>query len=190
MRIDEIFTPIYEMKATMPRRSIAAGEVMVDVDVEKFDRMWKHWEPSYYVGPGGTGAAIKGRYGRFSDWAKKSPTYEVPEVSVLPNGNLGFTNGRHRYAYLRDNGARVMPMAMSRKSVKNAHKHGLLVKRQPIEEGVPDPKKLVAALRRYVELVSTQGNKAARLAIQDMGLTPQQIMQVQSAYRKIPRKIR
>ena len=51
---------------------------------------------------------------------------EAPEVTVQDNGRVGFTNGRHRYAWLRDQGITSIPMAMTPESVANAKRYGYL----------------------------------------------------------------
>jgi 2'-5' RNA ligase len=51
---------------------------------------------------------------------------EASEVTVNEDGKVGFTNGRHRYAWLRDQGLTSIPVSMDPESVKNAKKHGYL----------------------------------------------------------------
>ena len=67
---------------------------------------------------------ISNRYKKFEEFLKNANNIEASEVSVSEDGRVGFTNGRHRYAYLRDNGIEAIPVAMSRKSIKNSEKFG------------------------------------------------------------------
>ena len=43
-----------EIKATLPDRAKASGDVMVTIDVAKFDDQWKKTDRGFYVGPKGT----------------------------------------------------------------------------------------------------------------------------------------
>jgi hypothetical protein len=51
---------------------------------------------------------------------------DVSEVSVMNDGRVGFTDGRHRYAYLRDHLSGKVPVSMDRRSIRNAQKFGYL----------------------------------------------------------------
>ncbi len=187
MRVEELFTPLCEIKATMPQRAEVIGNAMVKVDVDKFDRMWKKSDPggNFYISPGGTGAAIKGRYPRFIEFVKSSQSYEVPEVHVGSDGKIGFTNGRHRFSVLRDQGHKILPVAMNPEAVENAKKYGLIsMTEQSVNEGVPNPKKLLQALKTFIELASTRDLHTAFAAMEEMGLNPLQIKQVHVAYEK------
>jgi hypothetical protein len=100
----------------------ATSDVLVDVLVEPFDRAFAR-ETGFYVGEGGAGG-IAGRYDRFDKWIATAVSLEAPEVYVDEDGGVGFSNGRHRYAWLRDHGAVRIPMAMSRRAAKNAKRAG------------------------------------------------------------------
>jgi len=84
--------------------------VLVNVDTAKLDAEWKASDPpGFYVGPGGTENAIHGRYERFQKWLKDNPgtPIEAPLISYNDyddRGGVSFTNGRHRFAVLRDMG--------------------------------------------------------------------------------------
>jgi hypothetical protein len=78
------------------------------LDVAKFDRDWSE-SKDFYVGPGGTGNAIKTRYPDFKKWLKENPEIPIippyvyvgePYMGEVP----GFSNGRHRFAVFRDMG--------------------------------------------------------------------------------------
>lgn len=62
----------------------------------------------------------------FKEYYNSHDSIEVPEVYVDQDGIASFTNGRHRFAYMRDIGLKRIPVAMSRESANNAKKHSLL----------------------------------------------------------------
>ena len=106
--------------------SEASGDKIVMVDPRAFDPEFAK-QREFYVPPGGEGAgAIGGRYQRFKEFLATHKSFQASEVGVLANGQVGFTNGRHRYAVLRDMGVAAIPVAMDPESVRNARKHGLL----------------------------------------------------------------
>jgi hypothetical protein len=96
---------------------------LVNIDVGKFDDLFH--KSDYYVGKGGTGQ-IKNRYNEFGDWYKtSSEDLHAPYVS-FSNDEPHFTNGRHRYAWLRDNGVHTIPMSMSSADRDTASKLNLI----------------------------------------------------------------
>lgn len=101
------------------------NRLLVPIHVENFDKKFKNdWA---YVGKGGSGG-IKTRYGDFGSWLKDNPDthIEAPLVGVDTDGNVSFTNGRHRYAYMRDNGVSHIPVSLSHSDYQNAVKHNLV----------------------------------------------------------------
>ena len=112
---------------------------MVWVKVKQFDQAWKH-DRQFYIGKGGSGNSIGQRYGGFLDilgmpeeerkqhlsrMEAKERKIATSTVSVSVDGKVYFDNGRHRFAVLRDLGAKKMPVAMSAESLKNAKEHKL-----------------------------------------------------------------
>lgn len=99
--------------------------VLAHIKVEPFDEKFKKdWA---YIGANGKGG-IRNRYNDFGKWLSDNPNtpIEAPLVSIDKDGNVGFTNGRHRYAYLRDKGIATIPMSMSASDYKNALTHDLV----------------------------------------------------------------
>lgn len=97
--------------STADQGAIAAGEeTIVWVDVAKIEAAWST-DRNFYVGPQGTVNAIGKRYDRFGEWLKDG---EVVEMSCLGfDGDRDrpfFTNGRHRFAWMRDHGAVAIPV--------------------------------------------------------------------------------
>jgi hypothetical protein len=106
------------------------GEVLVPVNTKAFDDAWEASDKykSFYIGPKGTGNAIKDRYERFADFSVTAKNIEASSVSVDEDGNVGFGDGRHRWSFMRDQGVPVIPVAMSPESLKNAEKFGYVAK--------------------------------------------------------------
>lgn len=104
------------------------GRKLVNVKVQAFDKMWKTGPyANQYIGPNGAGNVIKNRYQAFGDWlSKTSEPVFASTVGVDEDGTVSFYNGRHRYAWLRDHGYNVIPMAMDPYSIKNAKKYGII----------------------------------------------------------------
>jgi len=107
-------------KFIQPSRAKKSRELVVWVDVDKFDEEWKRTNPETYIGKGGTGHTISNRYGRFQEFLKTGEAVEMPEVGLTPEDlgipiRLGFTNGRHRFAVLRDMGLKSIPVSVDRK---------------------------------------------------------------------------
>lgn len=100
---------------------------LVNVKVSTFDNAWKTGSHgNQYIGAKGTGS-IKTRYQDFGRWVSQAKEpIKASTVSVDQWGEVAFNNGRHRYCWLRDHGAKTIPMAMDRESIKNAKKFGLI----------------------------------------------------------------
>jgi len=90
----------------------ARKDTLVMADVAKIESSISK-DHNFYVGPGGRGAAIGGRYEGFQEFLKKGTPIEVPEMGVW-HGDAFFTNGRHRFAVLRDMGFDRIPVAVAR----------------------------------------------------------------------------
>jgi len=113
-----------QIAVVKPRRAAKAGDVMVPLDVVRFDEEFQR-EEGFYLGVGGHGG-IGNRYERFGQFIGQANSIEAAEVTVQENGRVGFTNGRHRYAWLRDQGLTSIPVAMTPESAKHAKRYGLL----------------------------------------------------------------
>ena len=90
----------------------AKTDVEVVVDVAKFDAAWA--QSSDHVGPGCTGPTISDRYPKFQQWLIDHPDTPIimPEIGPYESGLPGFTNGRHRFAVLRDMGFEQIPVSV------------------------------------------------------------------------------
>lgn len=100
------------------------GMQMVEVNTPAFEEAFRK-NDSFYVGPQGAGG-ITGRYDRFGDFQRTANYVDVPNVSINSSGGVMFGDGRHRYAYMRDQGLPAIPMAMDADSLENARRFGYL----------------------------------------------------------------
>lgn len=90
----------------------APDDVAVWVSVAKVDEAWR-LDKGFYIGAGGSGASIEKRYGDFGLWlASSNARIELPIVAI-EDGVVSFSDGRHRFAWLRDHGVRAMPLQVS-----------------------------------------------------------------------------
>lgn len=103
-------------------RAAANEDVTVNIDVKALDAA--HASDPQYIPPGaedkpGSRAAVE------KEFESGQPVAQ-PEVSVGTNGKPVFTDGRHRFAVARDQGAETIPVSMDAESAENARKAGLL----------------------------------------------------------------
>jgi hypothetical protein len=100
-------------------------EELVVVDVAKFDAAWAR-DRNFHIDKAGTNK-IGDRLARIEAFLKTAPMMAASEVTVRDTGGVIFSDGRHRFAYLRDLGLKHIPVSMDKESVRNAKKHRLLV---------------------------------------------------------------
>jgi SPP1 gp7 family putative phage head morphogenesis protein len=122
-----------EKEFVLPKRAQMNGAKLVWVDTKKFDEGFQ--KDQMYIGPGGT-KGIGDRYQTFAEYFKEHKSIEVSEVVISKGewskrGTVGFINGRHRYAYMRDQGASKIPVALylssDTMSLEDAQKEGFVV---------------------------------------------------------------
>ncbi len=127
--------PAIAKRLVLPKHAKDSGEIAVLINVQRLDAAWAKTDPKLYIGPGGTGASIGQRYRDFGDWlvsrelGEDEPVQQrvqAPEVYVRDDGTVTFTNGRHRFAWLRDHGATKMIVSMPFEAKLNAKRFGLL----------------------------------------------------------------
>jgi hypothetical protein len=86
-------------------------DVIVWVDVTKADALWRR--DSFYIPRGAPDH--RGKYERFGQWlAHARCPVEMAHVSVGDGNSLSFSNGRHRFAWVRDHGANAVPVTIWR----------------------------------------------------------------------------
>jgi len=102
-------------------RSKRNKEQIVLIDVAKFDAEWAK-DHDFYISPAGSNK-IGNRIESFKEFLATGQPVEMSEVSFrdIPDiaSKVGFTNGRHRFAVLRDMGIKVIPISVDKKSAKN-----------------------------------------------------------------------
>jgi hypothetical protein len=108
------------MKFVRSPRSVRERDVLVSVNVAKLDRSWSD-DYGFYIGRGGSGAAIEGRYENFGQWFEQGAPIEAPEVTIN-QGHVVFRNGRHRFAWLRDHGVKTITVAVDKETAAQFRK--------------------------------------------------------------------
>jgi hypothetical protein len=88
---------------------------IVWVSIPKVDASWK--EDQGYVPPQAVGSdGLAWRYARFGKWLLSSKQQRRVEMPVVGYSGkpccIGFEDGRHRFAWLRDHGVAAMPMCV------------------------------------------------------------------------------
>lgn len=82
-------------------------DAVVWVDPTLFDDAWKRSDQ--WIGPNGRTGAQDDRYPRVGRWIEAGNDIQMC-VSSRDGNTVCFTDGRHRFAWLRDRGVRAMPM--------------------------------------------------------------------------------
>jgi len=88
---------------------------IVWVDVEKIEAAWCS-ERFAYLGSDvrqWPSSGMPYRYRRFGEWIAKSSEPIKMSSACLDSGKLSFTDGRHRFAWCRDHGIKVLSMTTS-----------------------------------------------------------------------------
>jgi hypothetical protein len=117
---------------TIASRDSGAGRELIAIDTGKLDAAWLNSQTEFgisqYIGEGGTGAGeiTPERYARFGEFQKTASNIEASVVDVDNQGRVSFQNGRHRFAYMRDNGVASIPVVMDAESRANAQKFGYI----------------------------------------------------------------
>jgi hypothetical protein len=97
-----------EWKDQWQRPGVAPGDEVVWIDVAKLDANWRG-DRAYYIGVGGKGSELK--YTGFGQWLRKTAEPIWRPLIAIEDGQVGFTDGRHRFAWLRDHGVEALPIA-------------------------------------------------------------------------------
>ncbi len=106
-------------------------DVIVWIDVAAFDAAWR--ETDQWIGPGGTGGQDD-RYKKFGAWFVQGRPVRMC-VAWSCDGEVGFTNGRHRFAWLRDQGVIAMPMQIGPDAAaKYAQRFGTMARESFVPE--------------------------------------------------------
>jgi hypothetical protein len=87
------------------------SETLVWLDVEKINASFAKDRNFYVDGPDSKNAIGK-RYDQFGEWLKRGIAVNPPEVHLNAWNEISFGNGRHRYAWMRNNGETKMPFVV------------------------------------------------------------------------------
>jgi len=99
-------------------RQWQVNDPIVWVNVRRLNLSWKR-DRAYYVGVGArTNAAKRDRYKRVGDWVKSGREIWMPHVCLAENGHISFTDGRHRFAWMRDHGVKSIPVTTQPKDAR------------------------------------------------------------------------
>ncbi|MFM0265601.1 hypothetical protein [Paraburkholderia sediminicola] len=96
------------------RREIGEGwtdetpDALVWVCITSLDTAWRVSED--YVGEAGHGSLHGDRYSKVGRWLESAKFVDVPVLCLDEDGVPSFTDGRHRFAWLRDHGLRSLPI--------------------------------------------------------------------------------
>lgn len=98
-------------------RQFKPGDKIVWIDVDQLDRSWRA-DDSLYVGTGGRSPDITSaaKYEKFGRWIAEHADQDeiwMPHIALDRYGNVSFTDGRHRFAWLRDHSVQSLPVTVS-----------------------------------------------------------------------------
>lgn len=85
------------------------------IDPVKFDAVWQ--QGSQWVGPGGVPGGHGDRYSKAGRWMLAGNPTDMCQIWINEEGT-GFTDGRHRFAWLRDHGVSAIPVQLSPESLE------------------------------------------------------------------------
>jgi hypothetical protein len=98
-------------------RGLLDSEIVVWLNVEKIDASFRKDRDFYLDGPDSKNA-IGDRYARFAQWLERGIAVNPPEVHISAWGSIGFSNGRHRFAWMRNNGVTEMPFVVPKEQAE------------------------------------------------------------------------
>ncbi|WP_454629525.1 phage tail length tape measure family protein [Bradyrhizobium cenepequi] len=100
----------------------AANKVVL-VNIQKVNELWQR-ERDFFIETGN-----QGKLPRALDFIQNfsGSGFQVPSLGVQGSGQVGFDNGRNRFAAMRDLGFSAAPVAMDQESIENAKRLGLIV---------------------------------------------------------------
>lgn len=116
-------------------------DVPIWINVSALDAAWQR-DKGFHIGLQANGSQSPGKYDRFGRWlATHDLAVWMPHVSMW-RSRISFTDGRHRFAWLRDQGLEALPVTTEpRQSPKLAERFGspLRVSRLTIPGPHPRP---------------------------------------------------
>ena len=120
---DRPISPLPALSFVKDARFTPSKYLLISVDTQKLDREWSK-DIGFYLAPGSKENHIGDRYARFQTWLQEHPgaPIEAPFVSwkMYPTpetGGVGFLDGRHRFAVLRDMGYKTVNIVIEDKQL-------------------------------------------------------------------------
>ena len=86
----------------------AVDRPFVWVSIAKFDLAWS--SDGLYIGPNGAGDDQPYKIERTKEWFARFDTSWMPQARLAQDGIPCFIDGRHRFVWVRENGARAIPV--------------------------------------------------------------------------------
>jgi len=85
-------------------------DIALWLDVAKVDAAWRR--TGQYIVPGGANGQDR-RYSNAGKWFANFPYSNMLVISLKSSGRITFTDGRHRFSWLRDHGAKAIQFQVS-----------------------------------------------------------------------------
>lgn len=89
----------------------SSDDYPVWVSVQKLEQQWKI-QSDEYIGIGGSGQSIDDRYKNIGVWLRSTPKIWMPTISLNGGDTPLFTDGRHRFAWIRDHHVEALLVAV------------------------------------------------------------------------------
>jgi hypothetical protein len=102
-----------------PSWTDAETDPVLWIDLMRFEAEWR--KTDQWVGPGGVPGGLGSRYPRAGEWLQSGRPIDMCQIWINTDG-IGFTDGRHRFAWLRDHGLSAMPVQLSPESMAHGVK--------------------------------------------------------------------
>lgn len=87
------------------------------MDIAKFDELWRREIGFYIERDPDAEKGIRNRYLDVGNWIMAGNDVDLPSVSgdgyFASTGCGGFVDGRHRFSWVRDHGAKAIPVIMA-----------------------------------------------------------------------------
>ena len=98
------------------KAAVERGEyTVVNVNVADVDTAWSKNASSYISGPESPNIFKRGnsdRYTLFGEFFKTGKPVEMSEIYLDHFNELNFSNGRHRFSWMRDHGVKSLPVVV------------------------------------------------------------------------------
>jgi hypothetical protein len=100
---------------------VLGNDQIIWVDAEKVRASWAK-DRDFYFDADDHPNAIRGRIPRFGAWLQRGIPVNPPEVCLNDQGDIIFTNGRHRFVWMLQHGESRIPVAVPPEYVEQVAK--------------------------------------------------------------------